>query len=153
MLNITILAVGKIKEKHFLVAFTEYLKRLKPYAKCIVEEVKAESFDDANRLNAKRKEGERITNYLKKFPDSRVLLLDEKGEEHTSEKFAQSLEKINGHIIFVIGGSLGFDFKILDGFSRLSLSRLTMPHELARVVLIEQIYRATTIIKNKEYHH
>jgi len=154
MFNITILAIGKIKEEHFSTAFTEYAKRLSPYIKFTVQELKAESFNEANKLRAKEQEGLRILGYLEKYPDSKVFLLDEKGQEHTSQEFSKVLEKSSSHFIFVIGGSLGFDFKILNRYTQhFSLSKLTLPHELARVVLIEQIYRAVTIIKNKEYHY
>lgn len=153
MLNITILAIGKLKEKHYQAAAGEYLKRLDPYAKIKIEELKAEAFGGSDKAKAKEAEGERLLNYLKKHPDSLWFVLDENGEELTSEDFALKLDKLNRHIIFIIGGSLGLDKRILTVKDKLSLSKMTLPHELVRVVLIEQLYRAVTIIKNKEYHY
>lgn len=154
MFNITILAIGKIKEKHYQAAFEEYLKRLKPYAKIIVQELKVESFNEGNKNKAKDYEAQRILAYLKKYPESQVFILDEHGPEYTSLEFTKILEKTNSHFIFVIGGSLGYVPEVLKRYEQhLSLSKMTMPHELARVVLIEQLYRAVTIVNKKEYHY
>ncbi|MDO8669254.1 MAG: 23S rRNA (pseudouridine(1915)-N(3))-methyltransferase RlmH [Candidatus Buchananbacteria bacterium] len=154
MLNITILAVGKIKEKSFLELVLEYLKRLKPYAKIKIEELKAEPFNPASKNKAREIEGERIINFLKKFAGSRVVLLDERGKSFSSLELADFISDEKSHFIFVIGGSLGLSENVKEKIkSRLSLSKLTFPHEMARVILLEQIYRSVAILKNKEYHY
>lgn len=154
MFNIIILAVGKIKEKYFLEAGNEYLKRLKPYAKISVHELKAESFGASDQARTRKIEGERILEFIKKQPLSEVLILDEHGQSFVSIDFSKMLENANRQVIFVIGGSLGLDKEVLKkSWTKVSLSSLTFPHELARVVLLEQIYRAAAIAKGKEYHH
>jgi len=154
MLNITILAVGKIKEESFLDLILEYLKRLKPYASIKIEELKAESFNIATKNKAKVIEGERLLNYLKRFPDSKIILLDEAGNNYSSGEFANLINNENCHFIFVIAGSLGFSDQVKSKIkSSLTLSKMTFTHEMARVILLEQIYRAVTIIKNKPYHY
>jgi len=147
------LAIGKVKEKHYQQAVNEYLKRLSPYAKINVQELKAESFNESNKLRAKEIEAERILSYIKKFEESCIIVLDENGEQLSSKDFAKKLEKINKQVIFIIGGSLGLSNKILENRNKIALSKMTLPHELARVVLVEQLYRAVTIVKNKEYHY
>lgn len=154
MFNIIILVIGKIKESYYLEAIQEYQKRLKPYAKIEIVELKPEPFGASNKEKSKKAEGERIINFLNKNRDSEIFLLDERGENMPSENFAGIINKINGRIIFVIGGALGFDKNIFSKYrNRISLSRMTFPHEMARVILLEQIYRAITIIKNKQYHY
>lgn len=104
---------------------------------------------------AKKKEGERIAQFLKKRKDTHeIFILDEKGKESDSKEFAVILEKLSKPAIFVVGGSLGIHKDaILNSYKKISLSHLTFPHELARVVLLEQIYRAMTIMRGKEYHY
>lgn len=156
MFHITILAIGKLKEKYFQTVAFEYAKRLKPYAKLEIVEMEAESFseDEGSRLRAKKKEGERILKFLKKHGNAEIIILDEKGKEFSSNGFAKFLDSIDRHIVFIVGGALGFDDEIKkQPFMRLSLSQMTYPHELARVVLLEQIFRAVAILKNKEYHY
>lgn len=155
MFHVTLLVVGKIKEDYFAEAINEYLKRLKPYAKLDVVELKAESFSESTKEKAKKTEAERISSFLDKKPDAQVFILDENGKNPTSREFAQMMEKSeSGHFIFVIGGSLGFAPELAEKpYLKLSLSHMTFPHEVARVVLFEQIYRAMTIIKGKEYHY
>lgn len=155
MFNITILAVGKIKEKYFQEAIGEYLKRLKPYAKITIEELKAEPFkNESEKIKSKKIEGGRIINFLEKHSDSEVVILDECGKKYSSMEFAGHLSKINIPIIFVIGGALGIDEKVSDKYkNQMALSDMTFPHEMARLFLLEQIYRATTIVKGKDYHY
>lgn len=153
MLDITILAVGKIKEKYCQLGASEYLKRLKPYAKIKIEELKNESFSSSNAEKAKQLEATRIQTYLSKQTNALVFLLAENGEKVDSYVFAEILKKTKQKVIFVIGGALGWPKDILDNYPRLSLSPLTFPHELARVILLEQLYRAVTIINNKTYHY
>lgn len=155
MFNITILAVGKIKEKYFQEAMGEYLKRLRPYAKISIEELRAEPFkNESEKIKSKKIEGERIFNFLEKYTDSEIVILDERGKKYSSPEFADYLSKINRRIIFVIGGALGIDEIISKKYkNKIALSDMTFPHEMARVFLTEQLYRAAAIIKGKEYHY
>ena len=151
----TILAVGKIKEEYFKKACGEYLKRLYPYARISVEEIPYEPFRHEGEKNkAKQKEGERIGRFLEKKGECEVFILDEHGKEYTSERFARTIENTSKPIIFVIGGSLGMSEEVLSlTHKKIALSPLTFPHELVRVILLEQVYRAVTIIHGKTYHY
>jgi len=153
MWDITILAVGKLKEKHWQAASAEYLKRLKPYAKITVEELRAEPFSAATREKSKKVEASRIEDYLKKRPGSLVMLLAESGRRTDSYIFAETLKNVNQPLILVIGGALGFKEELFETYPKISLSKLTFPHELARVILLEQLYRAAAILNNKTYHY
>jgi len=153
MLDITILAMGKLKEKHWQAASEEYLKRFRPYAKIKIEELKAEPFSKATHNKVKKKEAEKLKVYLEKKSEALIFLLSEEGEEMDSYVFAETLKNITQPLIFVIAGSLGFDPELFEAYPKISLSKLTFPHELARVILIEQLYRAFTIIKQKDYHY
>jgi 23S rRNA (pseudouridine1915-N3)-methyltransferase len=153
MKNITIIAVGPAKDKNFKLLGENYLKRLLPYVSIDIREVKAFSFSENNKAKAKRSDEEEISRALRKIKDSIIIVLDEKGKRMESEAFADFIEKENKNLVFVIGGALGFSEGFKDKFTRLSLSVMTFPHEMARVILLEQIYRAMTIIKGKEYHY
>lgn len=154
MLSLTIIALGKLKEKHYQAAVAEYLKRLAPYAKIKVEELKVEPFTESNKAKAKEVEGGRLLAFLERYEPSQVVLLDERGQEFTSHGLADFLDKASGGLVFVIGGTQGFSASVLEKYQhKLALSRLTLPHELARVVLAEQLYRAVTILKGKDYHY
>jgi len=154
MFDIIILAIGKIREDYFAEAAGEYLKRLKPYARIEMVELEPAPFNSSNKEKAKRLEAEKILNYLEKYSDSQIFILHERGKSFDSQDFAKTLEGVNRRTIFVVGGSLGFDGSILGkNWPKLSLSPLTFPHEMARVVLLEQIYRAATIVKGKDYHY
>ncbi|MEW6617352.1 MAG: 23S rRNA (pseudouridine(1915)-N(3))-methyltransferase RlmH [Patescibacteria group bacterium] len=155
MLDITILTVGKIKEEYFKKACEEYTKRLSLYARISVEEIPYEPFRHEGEKNkVKQKEGERIKRFLEKRGECEVFILDERGKEYTSEQFAGALETTLKPTIFVIGGSLGMSEEVLSlPHKKIALSSFTFPHELARVVLLEQIYRAVTIMNGKTYHY
>ena len=154
MFDITILAVGKIKEKHFAEGINEYTKRLKPYVNLKVVELVPVGFSDANREKAKTEEGKKIVNYLEKNKEKYIIILDEHGLDFTSLQFSKHLQELNKPIIFVIGGALGLSKEVLDCADyTMALSQFTFPHELARLVLAEQIYRAATIANNKTYHY
>ena len=154
MLDLIIIAIGKIKEPYFKKAIDEYAKRLRPYAKIKIVELEAVPFTKANQEKAKNEEGKKIIKYLSKLPDKKVIALDEHGKEFNSSALAQHIFKTSGQIIFVIGGSLGLSKELLDKVDeKISLSRLTLPHEMARLILFEQIYRVVTIIKGKTYHY
>ncbi|MFA6533713.1 MAG: 23S rRNA (pseudouridine(1915)-N(3))-methyltransferase RlmH [Patescibacteria group bacterium] len=154
MTKIIILAIGKIKEPHYRSAVEEYLKRLRPYLKVEMAELRPEPFNAANHLRAKAKEAERLTEFLGKYQKNQIYLLDERGAEMTSEKLARFLDQQCETLVLVIGGALGFSDEIKKAYShKIALSQLTLPHELARVVLAEQLYRAVAIVKGKEYHY
>ena len=154
MLDVKIIAVGKVKNKNFGAAIVEYLKRIKPYARIELVEVKPEAFGSQNKEVAKKTEGERLLKSLASEAAGMVYLLQEQGKEFNSEKFARFLEKQNSRVVLVIAGALGFSDEIKNKYpNSISLSQMTIPHELARVVLLEQLYRAATIIQGKEYHY
>lgn len=155
MLNIVILAVGRIKEKHFKEAAGEYQKRLGPYAKIIMEEVDPEPFSrESDKGKSRKRESERLIKALEKYSDDAVFLLDEHGGQFSSVAFADLLNKETGRVVFVIGGALGFSGELLEKkYKKIALSEMTLPHELARVVLLEQIYRAAAISGGRTYHY
>jgi 23S rRNA (pseudouridine1915-N3)-methyltransferase len=157
MFDILIIAIGKIKEKFYRDAFEEYLKRLSPYARIKVEELKAEPFkNDSDRQKSKQAEGERLLKFLATQKEAAVFVLDERGQEFVSTDFAKSLSKQqNKKLIFVVGGTVGLSEAVLShkDFQFISLSKMTLPHELARVVLVEQLYRAVCLNRGKTYHY
>ena len=154
MFNIIIIAIGNLKKGYYKEAGDEYLKRLNEFGKVKVIELKAEPFSENTRKKAKEEEGKRIIRALEKYKDARILILDENGDEYDSKGFAKFLGAQHREIVFVIGGALGLDEEVLKyADKKLSLSQMTLPHELARVVLLEQLYRAGTIIKGKTYHY
>ena len=155
MFKIKIITLGKFKEKAYKELEAEFLKRLNPYAKIKVVEIAEEPYrknDDIDRI--KEIEAEKI---VKQLPEnSVVILLEEKGTLRNSVDFAGFLERtgaLNKELVFVIGSGIGLheSLKQYSNYS-ISLSYLTFPHNMARVVLEEQIYRACTILAGKEYH-
>ena len=158
-MKITIVCVGKIKEKFYREALSEYAKRLSRYCKFEVMEVADEQTPDkaslAEEEQIKEKEATRILAKLKQ--DAYVCVLEITGNELSSVDFADWMERVTTHgksqICFVIGGSLGLHESVLKraDFS-ISFSRMTYPHQLMRVILSEQIYRAFRIINNEPYH-
>lgn len=157
MLKITILAVGKIKKEYYRDAFMEYLKMISPYASIKVEELVSESFyDNSDKEKIKEKEGLKFIKYLEKFPQAKIIILDERGKEFLSDDFSKFVfSNESEHLIFVVGGTLGLSEEVLSykNSIKISLSRMTFPHEMVRVILAEQIYRAIAINKNKSYHY
>ena len=155
----TVVCVGKIKEKFYAQAVEEYVKRLLRYGKIEIIEVADEETPDqasetVNRM-IKDKEGERILAQIKE--DTYVIALAIEGQMLDSEELAEKMEKlaISGisHIVFVIGGSLGLSEDILKRSDLLlSFSDFTFPHQLMRVILLEQIYRSFRIIRGEPYH-
>ena len=153
-MKITLITVGKIKEKYLKDAIAEYSKRLSRYCKLEIIEVADEKTpDNASETvedGIRDKEGERILKYVK--DDAYVITLEIKGKLLTSEELA---EKIQGssHIIFIIGGSIGLGKEVLKRSDyALSFSKMTFPHQLMRVILLEQIYRSYRIISHEPYH-
>ena len=153
MFKITILAVGKIKNQAIAQSIDKYLKRLKPLAKVEMVELPAVSFSANNQNKAMAEEAQKILKYLDKHQDAQPILLDEAGKTMTSATLADFLEN-NSPLILIIGGSLGLGTELKATIKdKIALSKLTLPHELALLILTEQIYRAVTIIKKMDYHH
>ena len=154
-MNIKIVCVGKLKEQYFKDAIKEYEKRLSRFCKFEIIEVNEELID-ANLKNldvVKDKEGERILQKAQGY----IIALDIQGENIPSEAHAQKINDLATHgtstITYIIGGSYGLSKKVLDRADyKLSFGKLTYPHQLMRVVLIEQIYRAYTILEGSSYH-
>lgn len=156
MLHITIIALGKIKESYWKEAIDEYLKRLQAFAKVTIVELKDESFSEKDNLDVvRKKEAEKIKKAIPK--GSFVFALDEKGKEYTSQAFSKRLETLrqtNSSLTFVIGGTTGLHASITNTANEtFSLSKLTFPHGLARVFLVEQLYRAFMILHGRTYHY
>ncbi len=155
MFKIRIICLGKFKEKAYLELENEYLKRLKPFVKLKLIELSEVSYHSADGAEkAKLKEAESIVNQLPE--NALVILLEEKGQERDSVQFAEFLERIGGlgqEIVFVLGSGIGLheSLKTYANYT-ISLGKLTFPHNIARILLEEQIYRACTILAGKEYH-
>lgn len=158
-MKITLICVGKLKENYFTQAVAEYSKRLSRYTKLEIIEVADEKTPDgaseAEELRIKNTEGEKILKQVKE--GSYLLALAIEGKMYDSVEFAEQLEKLringNSHLTFVIGGSLGLSEEVLRRAQGLiSFSKMTFPHQLMRVILLEQIYRAYRITAGEPYH-
>ena len=158
-MKITLITVGKIKEKYLKDAIAEYSKRLGKYCKLEIIEVADEKTPDGASEtveNAIRdKEGERILKNIK--DQSFVVTLEIQGKMLTSEQLAEKIDTLGiqgiSHIVFVIGGSLGLGKEVLNRSDyALSFSKMTFPHQLMQVILLEQIYRSYRIINHEPYH-
>ena len=152
-MKITILSIGKIKNKNILSLIKEYEKRLGIYVKLKIVELPPYAFSANSQEKAKKEEGRKVISFLKKQYQTHVFLLTESGQEYSSKKFSNII-KNQEKLVFVVCGVLGPSQELLNYCQNtLSLSRLTFPHELARLILLEQVYRAWTIIKKKKYHY
>ena len=158
-MKITIITVGKLKEKYLKDAISEYSKRLSRYCKLEVIEVADEKTPDqageGMETMIREKEAERILKYIRE--DAYVVTLEIKGKQLTSEELAEKIDRLGvqgkSHIQFVIGGSIGLGGTVLNRSDyALSFSRMTFPHQLMRVILLEQIYRGYRIINGEPYH-
>lgn len=158
-MKITIITVGKIKEKFLSDAINEYSKRLGKYAFLEIIEVPDEKTDENRSQNeeklVKAKEGDRILKYIK--DNQYVITLEINGKMLDSIELSQKIESLGiegkSNIVFIIGGSLGLDERISQRADfKLSFSKMTFPHQLMRVILLEQIYRSFRIIHNEPYH-
>lgn len=158
-MQIRIITVGKLKEKYWQAAIAEYCKRLGPYAKIeIIEVTEERSSDNPGKAEIGQiisKEGERILKHL--HPGDYVIPLAIEGKQYSSPELAGHIEKISiegkSQLAFIIGGSFGLAEKVLyKGDLPLSFSALTFPHQLMRVILLEQLYRVFSIIKGGKYH-
>lgn len=158
-MKISILSVGKIKEKYLVEAIKEYSKRLSRYCKLEIIEVPDEKTPDnaSETVNTqiKEKEGAKLMAHIKQ--DAFVIALCIQGKQLSSEELADKIESLGvsgtSHIQFVIGGSLGLSDEVQKAANmHLSFSKMTFPHQLMRVILLEQIYRSYRIIQKEPYH-
>lgn len=158
-MKITLITVGKIKEKYLKDAIAEYSKRLSKYCKLEIVEVADEKTpDNASEVvedQVRAKEAERILKYVK--DDAYIITLEIGGKMLSSEELADKVEKLGiqgtSHIIFIIGGSIGLGKEVLAKSNyALSFSKMTFPHQLMRVILLEQVYRSYRIINGEPYH-
>ncbi|MBQ8199731.1 MAG: 23S rRNA (pseudouridine(1915)-N(3))-methyltransferase RlmH [Lachnospiraceae bacterium] len=158
-MKITIITVGKVKESYFRGAIEEYSKRLSKYCKLDIVEVADEKTPDkaseTEEEQIKAKEAERIMKYVR--DDAYVIALAIEGKQLDSVELADKMETLGvqgkSHIQFIIGGSLGLHASVLSRADyKLSFSKMTFPHQLMRVILLEQIYRAYRIISHEPYH-
>lgn len=158
-MNIAIITVGKLKEKYLKLGIEEYKKRLGAYAKIdlieVADEKAPEQLSEAEMQIVKKKEGERIL--AKIAPDVHVIALAIDGKMKTSEEMARDINNLmtygKSKIAFVIGGSLGLHEDVLSRANeQQSFGKMTLPHQLMKLVLIEQIYRSFRIIKGEPYH-
>ncbi|HLC69540.1 MAG TPA: 23S rRNA (pseudouridine(1915)-N(3))-methyltransferase RlmH [Patescibacteria group bacterium] len=159
MLHITIICLGKLKESYWREAEAEYLKRLQAFAKVEIMELKEESFDEKDGPETiKEKEARKIKDALNKAPKGYIVILDETGKSFSSNKLAEKVSTLENqgvsNITFVIGGPLGLTDEIRKKANLLlSLSSFTFTHQMARVFLIEQLYRTFMINAGKKYHY
>lgn len=157
MISIDIIAVGKIKEKYFTQALDEYKKRLSRFAKLTITEIPDEKIPDnasqKQKLQILEKEGEKIISKLK---DGFTVAMCIEGAEKSSEELAALIDRsalTSSRISFIIGGSLGLSDEVKRRSDlKLSFGKITLPHQLMRIVLSEQIYRSFKIINGEAYH-
>lgn len=158
-MNITIVSVGKLKEKYLKMGIEEYTKRLGAYAKIdiieVADEKAPESLSEADMEIVKKKEADRIL--AKIGADAHVIALAIEGKQKTSEDLATAIESLmtygKSKIVFVIGGSLGLHSDVIKRADELlSFSKMTFPHQLMKLVLLEQVYRAFRIMRGEPYH-
>ena len=158
-MNISIISVGKLKGKYLKSGIEEYTKRLGSYTKIneieVADEKAPEQLSEADMEIVKKKEAERIL--AKISPDAYVIALAIDGKMKTSEQLAKDIESLmtygRSKIVFVIGGSLGLHDEVLKrADEKLSFSKMTFPHQLMRLILVEQVYRAFRIMKGEPYH-
>ncbi|MFS7423355.1 23S rRNA (pseudouridine(1915)-N(3))-methyltransferase RlmH [Carnobacterium maltaromaticum] len=158
-MNIKIITVGKLKEKYLKMGIDEYTKRLGAYCKIelieVPDEKAPEKLSEAEMLQVKEKEGERI---LAKIPENAyVFALAIEGKQRTSEEFSKEIEQLGiqgkSNLVFVIGGSLGLSQAVMKcSNTPISFGKMTLPHQLMRLVLVEQVYRGFRIMKGEPYH-
>ena len=157
MIHVNIICVGKIKESYLKEAILEYSKRLSKYCKLKIIEIPDEqiptNLNEKLSNNIKSCEGNKILSNIK---NSYVISLDLNGKQYTSEEFSRKIENIslnNSEISFIIGGSLGLSNEVINASNELiCFSKMTFPHQLIRIFLLEQIFRAFKISNNETYH-
>ncbi|QIB67904.1 23S rRNA (pseudouridine(1915)-N(3))-methyltransferase RlmH [Aminipila butyrica] len=158
-MNITVVCIGKLKEKYWVSAIEEYSKRLSKYCTLSIDELKEERLPDnasaAEEEAVKLAEGRSILKRIKK--EAYVISLEIQGQQLSSVKLADKIQQLGlegkSDIVFVIGGSLGLSGEVSQRADyKLSFSSMTFPHQMMRVILLEQVYRAFKINKNESYH-
>lgn len=158
MLHIDIICIGKLKEQYLKDAINEYSKRLSKYCNLNIIELPDEKLPTSNSeklfYEIKNKECEKIASHIKK--DSYIIALDLTGKQYTSEEFSKKIDNIsltNNNITIIIGGSLGMTSEFLNTVNeKVCFSKMTFPHQLIRVFLLEQLFRAFKISNNETYH-
>lgn len=162
MLNIKIICVGKIKEKSLKDLCDEYIKRLSKYSKIEIIELDDEklpqNINDTEIQKIKDLESKKIREKIDKIGKCTIFFLDLKGKEYSSEEFATKIDTLTTYgtstLVFVIGGSLGMNDELLSiSQNKICFSKMTFPHQLIRVFLLEQIFRSFKILNNETYHH
>ena len=144
MINkIKIITIGKIKEKYIKEGTEEFLKRIKIFSQIEIIEIKDRGI---------KEDTENILEIINKQKTNNIFILDEKGVEFSSLDFSNFMNKIEGEIVFIIGGAYGLEDRIKKDINLISLSKMTFIHEMARLFLLEQIYRGFMIINNRNYH-
>jgi len=156
-MKITLIVVGRTVEKHYITAINDYIERTKHFISFDMEVIpELKNTKNLTMDQQKEKEGELI---LKSFqPGDVIVLLDEFGKEFRSVDFANWIEKkmanVNKRLVFVIGGPYGFSQKVYEAaHEKISLSKMTFSHQMVRLIFVEQLYRAMTILNNGPYHH
>ena len=155
-MNISLIAIGKIKETYFKESINEYIKRLSSYCSLKIIEISSESImDEKNYEKYKQAEAKKILQYLNK--SSYIITLEIEGKQLSSIDFAKKIKQISNEgineLTFIIGGANGLDEIICkESHFKLSFSKMTFTHQMIRVILLEQIYRAFKILNNENYH-
>lgn len=156
-MRLTVICMGKTRESFIRDGIAKYVRYLKPYADIEIRELREEKIEDLKDAPLiRKKESEKI--FKNAPPGALLVALDERGQEFTSHEFAAfmngTLESGARDMVFIIGGAMGLDESVTGRSNKvLAMSRWTLTHEMARVVLLEQLYRAFTIIKGKTYHY
>lgn len=153
----TLIVVGRTVEKHYIAAINDYIERTKHFISFDMEVIpELKNTKNLTEEQQKEKEGELICKSLQ--PGDVVVLLDEHGKEMRSVEFARWMERklanVNKRLVFIIGGPYGFSQKVYDtAQEKISMSKMTFSHQMIRLIFVEQIYRAMTILKGGPYHH
>ena len=156
-MKFTLLVVGKTVEKHYIAAINDYTERTKHYTSFDIEVIpELKNTKSLSMEQQKKKEGELILKALQ--PGDVVVLLDEHGKEFRSIEFANWIERkmhtVNKRLVFIIGGPYGFSQAVYGAAQqKISLSKMTFSHQMIRLIFVEQLYRAMTILNNGPYHH
>jgi 23S rRNA (pseudouridine1915-N3)-methyltransferase len=162
MLNIKVICIGKVKEASLRDLINEYLKRLSKYSKVEIIELQDEKLplspSPADEIKIKEIESNKIIEKIEKIGKSTIFALDLTGKDYSSEDFSKKIQEISTYesstIVFIIGGSLGMTDKLLNMCDyKICFSKMTFPHQLIRVFLLEQVFRAFKIQNNETYHH
>ena len=156
-MNIEILAIGKTKQKYVLAGLEDYFARLKRYVPVVLNEIP--DIKNAGKISEQQQKEEEGKLFLSRIqPSDHVVLLDERGKQYTSRKFADKIQTVmlsgKKRLLFLVGGPYGFSKDVYErGNEKLSLSEMTFNHEMVRLFFVEQIYRAMTILRGEPYHH